>query len=258
MEPAAGAAPAWGIAAVGADTSPFTGAGVTVVAVLDTGIDAAHPAFAASSSSQQDFTGEGDGDRNGHGTHCAGTIFGRDVDGQRIGVARGVPSALIGKVLGDDGGGDSDMIFAAIQWAVESGANVISMSLGFDFPGMVRAARSAGWPRRPRDVARARGLPRQPPAVRRADATRAGARGVRRATRSSSPPPATRAGGGQRPTTRSPRRCPAAAEGVVSVGALGRRRDRFDIAPFSNTFPVVAGPGVEILSAKRRRRAKAS
>src|SRR6478672_13188076 len=34
----------WGIKAVGADTSPFSGNGV-VVAVLDTGIDPTHPAF---------------------------------------------------------------------------------------------------------------------------------------------------------------------------------------------------------------------
>src|SRR5690349_9414778 len=36
---------AWGISAVKADESPFTGAGVTI-AVLDTGVEAGHPAFA--------------------------------------------------------------------------------------------------------------------------------------------------------------------------------------------------------------------
>src|SRR5687767_8120021 len=35
---------AWGVKAVGADTSQFSGDGI-VVAVLDTGIDATHPAF---------------------------------------------------------------------------------------------------------------------------------------------------------------------------------------------------------------------
>ena len=34
----------WNLKAVGADTSPFSGDGI-VVAVLDTGIDTAHPAF---------------------------------------------------------------------------------------------------------------------------------------------------------------------------------------------------------------------
>jgi subtilisin family serine protease len=124
---------AWGVTAVGADTSPFDGSGV-VVAVLDTGIDATHPAFAGVNLIEKDFTGEGNGDRQGHGTHCAGTIFGRDVNGMRIGIARGVRKALIGKVLGDTGGG-SENIVSAIQWAIDEGANVISMSLGIDFPG---------------------------------------------------------------------------------------------------------------------------
>ena len=132
-QPAGGTA--WGITAVKADASSFDGSDV-IVAVLDTGIAKNHPAFAGVTIDEQDFTGEGNGDTHGHGTHCAGTIFGRDVDGTRIGVARGVKKALIGKVLGGEGGG-SDAIVRAINWAVEEGANVISMSLGIDFPGFV-------------------------------------------------------------------------------------------------------------------------
>ena len=120
VEPAA-AGDAWGIAAVGADRSNWTGEGVTV-AILDTGIDRQHPAFAGVDIVEKDFTGSGDGDRQGHGTHCAGTVFGRDVDGKRIGIARGVNRALIGKVLGDQGGGNSNMIFEGIQWAIQQGA----------------------------------------------------------------------------------------------------------------------------------------
>ena len=141
----AAAGQAWGITAVGAAESQYTGSGV-VVAVLDTGIDKAHAAFADVTLVERDFSGAGDGDRQGHGTHCAGTIFGRDVAGTRIGVARGVQKALIGKVLGDDGGGDSRMIFQGLQWALEEGADVISMSLGFDFPGAVRQMVEQGWP----------------------------------------------------------------------------------------------------------------
>ncbi|MGL4373211.1 MAG: S8 family serine peptidase, partial [Shewanella sp.] len=136
---------AWGIAAVGADVSPYTGEGVTV-AVLDTGIDISHPAFRGVNIYVEDFTGTGKQDGNGHGTHCAGTIFGRDIGGQRIGIARGVKKALIGKVLGDDGAGSSEMIFQALQWAQKERANVISMSLGFDFPGTVKRKVDAGWP----------------------------------------------------------------------------------------------------------------
>ena len=54
----------------------------------------------------------------------------------RIGVAPGVTKAFIGKVLGANGGA-SDEIVNAIQWAVDQGAHVISMSLGMDFPGFV-------------------------------------------------------------------------------------------------------------------------
>ena len=39
---------------------------------------------------------------------------------------------------------------------------------------------------------------------------------------------------------------PAAADGVMSVGAIGQGGGTFDIAPFSNTFPRLSGPGVGI------------
>src|SRR5262245_651975 len=57
----------WGVAAVKADTSRFSGEGV-VVAVLDTGIDKTHAAFAGMGDGivQKDFTGSGDGDHAGH------------------------------------------------------------------------------------------------------------------------------------------------------------------------------------------------
>jgi subtilisin family serine protease len=83
--------------------------------------------------------------QHGHGIHCAGTIFGRDVGGTRIGVAPGVKKALIGKVIGP-GGGSSDSIADAINWAIEDGAHVISMSLGIDFPGFVKALEASGLP----------------------------------------------------------------------------------------------------------------
>ncbi len=58
---------------------------------------------------QRDFTGEGDGDRNGHGTPCAATVFGRELKGTRNGVACGLDDALNGKVLGE-GGRDGSQI----------------------------------------------------------------------------------------------------------------------------------------------------
>ena len=83
---------AWGIGAVGADRSTRTGAGV-VPCVLDTGIDASHPAFAGVSLLEEDFSGTGTGDRQGHGTHCAGTVFGRDVEAAEA-VARRIDSGI--------------------------------------------------------------------------------------------------------------------------------------------------------------------
>ena len=126
----------WGLEAVGAETSPFTGKGVTV-AVLDTGIDEDHPAFRGVEIIGRNFTiGNSDDitDANGHGTHCAGTIFGRPVTGMSIGVAPGVTKAVIGKVLGP-GGGSTGTLFTAINWAIENRAQIISMSLGMDLVG---------------------------------------------------------------------------------------------------------------------------
>ncbi len=115
--------------------------------MLDTGIDADHPAFAGVTLTQRDYTGQGNGDANGHGTHCAGTIFGRDVDGKRIGVARGITEAFIGKVLNDQGSGTSEMMFDALKEASMSDVKVISMSLGgFDFPGLVEELVADGFP----------------------------------------------------------------------------------------------------------------
>jgi subtilisin family serine protease len=126
----------WGIKAVGATTSEFSGKGVTV-AVLDTGIDKDHPAFSGIEVIGRNFTA-GDPqdfkDTNGHGTHCAGTIFGRTVGETRIGVAPGITRAVVGKVLGP-GGGSTATLFTAINWAIENKAQIISMSLGMDLVG---------------------------------------------------------------------------------------------------------------------------
>jgi subtilisin family serine protease len=242
------ASQAWGIAAVGADTSAFTGAGCTV-AILDTGIDAGHAAFQGVTITQSDFTGSGDGDVHGHGTHCAGTIFGRDVGGVRIGIARGVDTALIGKVLGDNGGGDSPMLFKGIQWAIQGGADVISMSLGFDFPGYVAGLISQGWPA---DLATSVGLEAYRGNLRMFDQLM----GLALAGAPFDRDPVVIAASGNESRREVDRRfriaasLPAAAFNAVSVAAVGEAAGgQFEVAPFSNSMPVLAGPGVDILSA---------
>ena len=52
------------------------------VAVLDTGVDGEHPDLSAAIEETRDFTGSrrGASDRQGHGTHVAGTIGARAND----------------------------------------------------------------------------------------------------------------------------------------------------------------------------------
>ncbi|GAB3444443.1 hypothetical protein GCM10027436_32700 [Actinophytocola sediminis] len=110
----------------------LTGAGVRV-AVLDTGIDSDHPDLAGKAVVSKDFTGSGGvEDGHGHGTHVASIITGTGAasDGSYRGVAPDV-SLAVGKVLDDSGWGTDDGVLAGMQWAAaESGAKVVSMSLG--------------------------------------------------------------------------------------------------------------------------------
>jgi subtilisin family serine protease len=256
IEPVAGseadAAPgpgvAWGVEAVGAIESPCTGAGVKV-AVLDTGIDASHEAFRGLAISQRDFSGEGDGDEHGHGTHCAGTIAGRDVGGFRFGVAPGVDELLVGKVLGVEGG-STDAIAQGMLWALEGGANVISMSLGIDFPGLVEQLTEEGLPVQPatslalqgyRDNLRLFGALAS---LIRANAAFGRAALVVAATGNES----ERAADVPYTIDVSP---PAASEGFISVAALERASGgALRVAAFSNTGAAIAAPGVDIVSAR--------
>lgn len=241
----------WGIKRCGVLDSPFTGEGVTV-AVLDTGIDASHEAFTGVNVVEKDFTGEGNGDGNGHGTHVAGTVFGQQVDGFRFGVAPGVTKALIGKVLDSGGRGSTDQIARAIQWAVDSGAHIISMSLGMDFPGYAKRLQQSGLPE---ELATSRALEGYRANVRLFDAIAA----MTRASGEFQQQTVILAAAGNEskrgidPDFELGVAPPAAADGIVAVGALGKTggdTDPLDVADFSNTGPNLSAPGVEVYSAK--------
>ncbi len=121
----------WGLQAVRVPESAHSGAGVRV-AVLDTGFDLTHPDFAGREPVTRSFIdGEAVQDGNGHGTHCIGTALGplAPEDGPRYGIAH-EGEIFAGKVLSNAGSGSDTQILAGIEWAVEQGCAVVSMSLG--------------------------------------------------------------------------------------------------------------------------------
>jgi subtilisin family serine protease len=119
------------IGAPAAWAAGFTGKDV-VVAVLDSGLDAAHADFAGKVVDARNFTSEADtSDRLGHGTHVASTIAGTGAasNGRFRGVA---PDArlLIGKVC-TPAGCPTSAILAGIEWAaIDKAARIVNLSLG--------------------------------------------------------------------------------------------------------------------------------
>ncbi|MDG4793846.1 S8 family serine peptidase [Micromonospora sp. WMMD1082] len=119
------------IGAPAAHQAGYTGQGVRV-AVLDSGVDTAHPDLTGRVAEARNFTEEANpGDIVGHGTHVASIIAGSGAasDGRYRGVA---PDAtlLSGKVCEEYGCTES-AILAGMQWAAtEARADVINLSLG--------------------------------------------------------------------------------------------------------------------------------
>ncbi len=100
--------------------------------MLGTGLDLSHPDFAGRDIVSQSFVeGQTVQDGNGHGTHCAGIAAGPAAPGaqSRYGVA-GEAELYVGKVLGDEGSGSDGGILEGIDWAIEHGCHIVSMSLG--------------------------------------------------------------------------------------------------------------------------------
>ncbi len=123
----------WGVTAVKAPLvwSQTTGDNVKV-AVLDTGIDYNHPDLKANYRGGYDFVSEDSDpfDGNGHGTHCSGTIGAITNNGIGVAsVAYNVDLYAV-KVLSDEGSGYSSDILAGVDWAVQNGMHIASMSIG--------------------------------------------------------------------------------------------------------------------------------
>ncbi len=147
---------AWGVARIRAPevwNLGYRGQGV-VVAVLDTGVNLAHqdladhlwtnPGEVPDNGTDDDNNGFVDdlhgwdfvnddpdpSDDQGHGTHCAGIVAGDGTAGSQTGVA---PEARIMaiKVLDSNGNGTESNVWQGIQYALDNGAAVLSLSLGW-------------------------------------------------------------------------------------------------------------------------------
>ena len=119
------------------NVQPQTGKGIAV-AVIDSGINTAHNAFAKGRVLfTKDFTG-GDGkDGYGHGTHVAAIIAGQAGKTVETKDYRGIaPGAYLLnlRVLGDDGSGTLSDVIEAIDWTIEHrhdyNVRIINLSLG--------------------------------------------------------------------------------------------------------------------------------
>lgn len=143
----------WGRKAIGADSyiewlkSEKEKLPEVVAAVIDTGVNAEHNwlrnrVLADKGMSFDDYSCGSWDDRLGHGTHCAGIIVQSTPENVKI---------LPVRVMNEKGWGTSLGIYCGILYAVEQGADVISLSIGGvgDSPlekEAVHAAREAGIP----------------------------------------------------------------------------------------------------------------
>lgn len=147
----------WGITKMNINalwTKPIINKKRPVIAILDTGVDISHPDLVDNiwtnireAEGEANYDNDGNGfigdvhgwdfinstanirDYNSHGTHVAGIAAASD---NEIGVVGANPKALIMPVtvMQSDGTGDISVVVQGIQYAIDNGASIISMSLG--------------------------------------------------------------------------------------------------------------------------------
>lgn len=137
----------WGMTMLGTSVAWGTSRGAgTVVAVVDSGVDADHPDLAGAvlpginTRVNRGDTSSPGRDVNGHGTHVAGVIAARADNGEGGSGVAPEASILPIKVLDKYGGGWVSDVTEGIIWAVDHGADVINLSLGGDDSNLIRSA----------------------------------------------------------------------------------------------------------------------
>jgi len=120
----------------------FTGQDI-VVAILDTGVNYDHEDIQGNMWEHPNYPNHGYNfvennynpmDLQSHGTHVAGTVAGNGSSGIITGIAPGAEIMAV-KVLSDQGGGTLAGVLAGIEFAVDHGAHLLNLSLGFSNAG---------------------------------------------------------------------------------------------------------------------------
>jgi subtilisin len=187
------------------------------VAVVDTGIDFNHPDLQPNYVGGTSFVpgAATPMDDHGHGTHCAGTIAAA-IDGSNVVGVAPLASLYAVKVLDQNGSGQFSWIIAGIDWCIQNGIHVVSMSLGGGAaPAALETMCNTAWSKGLLLVAAAGNAQRQMPV----------------------PPAASNVG------------FPAKYQNVIAVSAIDSSNV---IAEFSSRGPEVdvCAPGVTVLSDK--------
>ena len=118
-----------------------TGRSTTVIAVVDTGVDARQPDLRGRVMRGWDFQNNdaNPNDDNGHGTAVAGVAAAAANDGVGIAGMCWHCQILPVKVLNSNGSGMHSNIAAGIVWATDHGADVINLSIAGPTPSTVIA-----------------------------------------------------------------------------------------------------------------------
>lgn len=127
-------------------TRGYAGEGVKV-ALLDSGLDPAHPDLRANYKGGYDFVNNDPEpwDDNGHGTEVAGILAAAEDGFGIVGVAPKAELYAV-KVLGGNAHGMISDVVKGLEWAIAHGMQVVNMSLGTpEDSRALREAVSAAW-----------------------------------------------------------------------------------------------------------------